>query len=182
MSRISEIEARLEAATPGPWEYGDRYSVCGVMPQMFGEGKCSSCARHGEADWVGRLDINGKKMLAHVHIMDKPWSPNGIVHYDGNGNLYSVVIETDEYGLMDDADAALIASAPTDLRYLLERVREYDSRLSSFEAAFSWLEGWTVDEAIGDRETVGGYAKAAWDVRGLLDRLCAALTKGESHD
>ena len=124
--RISEIEARLEAATPGPWEHGDRYFVCGVMPKMFGEGKCSSCVRHGEADWVGRLDINGKKMLAHVHIMDKPWSRAGIVHYDGNGNLYSVVIETDEYGLMDDADAALIASAPTDLRYLLERVRELE--------------------------------------------------------
>ena len=25
MTRLEEIEARLSAATPGPWEYGDRF-------------------------------------------------------------------------------------------------------------------------------------------------------------
>ena len=169
MSRISEIEARLEAATPGPWEYGDRYSVCGVMPQMFGEGKCSSCARHGEADWVGRLDINGKKMLAHVHIMDKPWSPNGIVHYDGNGNLYSVVIETDEYGLMDDADAALIASAPADLRYLLERVRELEAAAKACIDAKDAAMRYPVTEA---------KVRASMEAENVLR---AALTEGQSE-
>ena len=171
--RLTEIEARLEAATPGPWEYGDRYSVCGVMPKMFGEGKCSSCRGHGEPDWVGRLDINGTRMLAHVHIMDKPWLRTGIVHYDGNGNLYSVVIETDEYGLMDAADAALIASAPADLRYLLERVR-------------AWRE--LAEEAITEFDDARGYAGEYFSQKWRYDATSAlfaerraALTEGESE-
>ena len=164
MTRLEEIEARLNAATPGPWEYGDRYSICGVMPRMFGEGKCSSCSRHGEPDWVGRLDINGTKMLAHVHIMDKPWSHSSIVHYDGNGNLYSVVIETDEYGLMDATDAQLIANAPADLRYLLERVREWRQLA---EDACDML----------DEELYPNYGSPL----GALFERRTALTEGESN-
>ena len=172
MTRLEEIEARLNAATPGPWEYGDRYSICGVMPRMFGEGKCSSCSRHGEPDWVGRLDINGTKMLAHVHIMDKPWSHSSIVHYDGNGNLYSVVIETDEYGLMDTADAAFIAASRTDVPYLLNLVAsltaERDALRDRYEPLRSWADGAEID--------IRDLADQRADLRGELAQRDEELT------
>ena len=121
MTRIEEIRARLEAATPGPWEHGERYHICGVMAEKFGEGRCSSC-RRGEPAWAGTRDINGKKMLAHVHAVEEPWHKNNIVYYDGNGNLFHVVIETDEYGLMESGDADFIAHAREDVPYLLDQL------------------------------------------------------------
>ena len=122
MTRIEEIRARLEAATPGPWECGDRYHVAGVLPARFGEGKCAYCSRMGEPEWAGRRDINGTKMLAHVHITDEAWSPYGIYAYPEPGSPYCVVVETDEYGLISDIDATFIAHARDDVPYLLDQL------------------------------------------------------------
>jgi hypothetical protein len=73
----------------------------------------------GEPQWSGRRDINGKTMTAHVHIADKPWCGAGIYSYDGNGHLFTVVIDTEEYGLMEQADADFIAHSRDDIEYLL---------------------------------------------------------------
>ena len=130
--RIAEIKARVDAATPGPWESGNRYSICGVMPSMFGEGRCAACAREGEPIWVGRRDINGTKMLSHVHAMDALHDSfhNGIVHYDGNGEVWHVIIETDEYGLMALDDQDFIANAREDIPYLLAEIERLSPPLA----------------------------------------------------
>ena len=122
---VDAAEARANAATPGPWVRGDRWHVAAVMPELFGEGKCSACARHGEPTWVGRRYINGKRMLAHVHEAAKNWYECGIVAVRDSGPI-SVVVETDEYGLLDPADAEFIAHARTDVPALIARVRELE--------------------------------------------------------
>ena len=119
---LEPIKARLAAATEGPWEHGNRYSTAGVMSQ-FGEDKCCYCVndRPGRLVFSGRMNINGHMMMAHTHERPEVWSETGIYHFDGEENA-SVVTETDEYGLMNDADATLIAHAPTDIAELVAEV------------------------------------------------------------
>ena len=90
---------------------------------------------------------------------------------------------------LDAADADLRAQnawvdftdhAHDDVAYLLERVRQLEAELDRYVPGLSWLQGWTVDEATGDEATAEGYAKAAWDVKRVLDRLGTSLTEGES--
>jgi hypothetical protein len=129
MSRLEEIEARLENTTPGPWESGDHYSICGVMKQ-FGEGKCVACSREGAPIWEGRRDINGTVMQAHVHIREIHDSfRHGVVHYTGDGDVWHVVIETDEYGLMSQADRDFVAHAREDIPYLLAEIAQLSAPL-----------------------------------------------------
>lgn len=80
-ARISEIEKRLDAATPGPW-----YNF--------------------KSDRV----IKAEKALTPKHQVPKEWN---ICKYPMRTNDYP--ISHDEY----EANAALIANAPSDLRYLL---------------------------------------------------------------
>ena len=68
--------------------------------------------------------------------------------------------------------AELIANAPADLRYLLERVREANAILREFYAEGSYeFVTTTAPEAFLQQE-----------IRSLIADLRAALTKGESHD
>jgi len=92
--RLAQIEARLAAATPGPWEW-DR-------------------ARHGD-------DI-----LTVVVAPDFP---------TGDERVQSVTMDA------LPADAVLIANAPADLRYLLDRVREAEEALSSANAHIDLTQG-----------------------------------------
>jgi hypothetical protein len=142
--RITQIEARLKAATPGPWEYGDRQYIAGVMPDRYGEDRCVFCARTGEPTWTGRRNINGKQMLAHIHTGLIPDYQTGIVAFRVDGSC-SVVIETDEYGLMDSKDADFIAHAREDIPYLLEALKATGARefatAESLEHYRLWLRG-----------------------------------------
>lgn len=77
-ARLASIEARLDAATPGPWEFDETTSI---------------------------IDA-GEVSVAHVHIT-----------HDDSGS----------------ANADLIAHAPADLRYLLDRVRELEKTVDALE-------------------------------------------------
>lgn len=112
------IRTRLAAATPGPWGRGDRWNVQGAS-------HCTCAPRYGPLIHEGRMNINGTMMQAHVHQAESPWHPYGIYGAPSATSRWhpvAVVIETDEYGLMDDADADLIAHAPEDLAALVAEV------------------------------------------------------------
>lgn len=123
---IDKLENGKSASTTGPWVRGNRWNVAGVMPKMFGEGNCAYCARFGDPTWVGRRNINGIRMLAHVHAGDV-WDERGINAVRDDGPV-SVVIDTDEYGSMAIADAELVVTLHATINPLLstlERWLEY---------------------------------------------------------
>jgi hypothetical protein len=104
--RLDEDEAVARAATPGPWVHGNRWLIAGAM---FDDERCAYCRNGTDAPaWVGRRDINGRTMLAHVHRAEEPWTHGIYSEADPSGPV-DVVNDTDEYGYMDDSDAAHIA-------------------------------------------------------------------------
>lgn len=126
MTDAWDFDALLEivdAATPGPWERGDRYHVAGVG---FGNapGKCAYCARYTEPVWVGERDINGRMMRAHIHKSATPWHELGI-YSARDDDPTIVVVETDEYGTLTDADAAYLTTFdPITMRRLIELLQQ----------------------------------------------------------
>lgn len=60
-------------------------------------------------------------MLAHVHTRPEPWSDHSIVFAAEDGPV-TVVVETEEYGLIDPPDAEFIAHAREDIPFLLNEV------------------------------------------------------------
>lgn len=119
---LTRLERLTRAATPGPWERGDRYHTAGVG---FGNapGKCVYCDRSKDLVWEGRTGINGTVMQAHVHRDTDPWHDLGI--YGPLG--VSVVVETDEYGGCSDEDAAFIIEAREAMPKLLALARLVES-------------------------------------------------------
>ena len=101
---LDEIKARADAATEGPWEFGDRLHV-------QGESHCDCNPLRGPLVRREVMDINGEQMMAHVHRQEEARWPHGIYAKDGE----VVVNDTEEYGYMDDFDAEFIAHARTDL-------------------------------------------------------------------
>ena len=146
MSRLDEIEARLEAASPGPWEVvtggwqvrGPECNICGVF---------------------------------HHHVQ---------IH-DGGRNV------TDNPA---ERDAELIANAPADLRYLLERVRELEAAAAEYvssEIARRSCGEPFMSECYSEHveyveEAWGELIDATRGLPGCYAELPAALTEGEGHD
>ena len=118
-ARLGEIRERVAAATEGPWEHGDRQFTAGVN-ERFGTDACAHCRRHGDPTWIGVRDINGQKMLTHVHTDAEPWWKHGIFAFRDSGS--SVVVHDTEYGYMDQADAEFIAHAREDVPWLMAEV------------------------------------------------------------
>lgn len=111
---LQAIRERANNASPGPWEYGDRYHVQGAD-------YCDCNERRGPLISEKQMWINGKRMLGHVHAAPEPWWERGIVHPTPDGPM-RVVTETEEYGVMDPADGEFIAHARTDIPALLDHV------------------------------------------------------------
>lgn len=129
-ARLAEIRARAEAATEGPWVRGDRKRIAGVTGR-FGEDRCVYCKEGTEPSWVGVRDINGTEMLAHVHAASAfTWWDHGIYATRAAAtDSICVVRDTDEYGLMDPADAEFIAAARQDVPWLLAEVERLTDEL-----------------------------------------------------
>ena len=134
MTRLDEIHARLDAATPGPWEWAGA------------SGDCVFVGDHCQTD-------HGWK---HAPCFDVEPSVVGSWGYDADGVTMTI------------PDATLIAAAPADLRYLLERVRMLESVAGTATRALTWA-----DESMTYKE----FRDAAHIA---LDVLRAALTEGES--
>jgi hypothetical protein len=131
MLDLEAISARADAATPGPWIIGDRWHIAGVMPEMFGEGKCSLCRSENPIVWEGRRDINGKRMLAHVHQTAEPWYGEGhqMFSYDGGPEPFTVAgnYDWEVGGIISPVDCEFIAHAREDIPALIARIRELEA-------------------------------------------------------
>lgn len=173
MTREDEIRERLVKATPGPWERGNRFLIAGCISR-FGKNKCAYCTRHGRPIWTGRRDINGIMMQAHVHFTETPWSESGIYHYDGDGGLSQIVVDTEEYGLVDAPDAILIANAPSDLTYLLDQLAALQARVDAAVEHCSNKNGLVPKLGFGREGTA--WAQGVFETR---DELLALLTNTE---
>lgn len=98
-TRLEEIEARLSAATPGPWF---------VAEQPFDD---RSTAVYGDNTAQVACDPHGARFIADCDVTME-WTEG----------------EPDQ-SVFDRANAELIAHAPTDLAWLVERVRELEGAL-----------------------------------------------------
>lgn len=120
MIDLDAIKARCAAATPGPWEAGDRYHLQGAS-------HCGCLPAQGPLVWEGVTNINGTRMKAHLHRRDEPWWPYGITARVKDGAYEAVLIETEEYGTMRQADLEFVAHAREDVPALVaevERLRD----------------------------------------------------------
>ena len=123
---LDVIEQRANAATQGPWEFGDRNIFAGVE---YDDGTCHYCKTTGtEPIWVGRAKINGKRMLSHVHEATDPWM-HGIYSVPTPDRSMCIINDTREYGYMRDEDAEFIASARSDVPALIAEIRRLQAQL-----------------------------------------------------
>ena len=114
------LEELLAAATPGPWLRGDVWSLGGVMPERYGDGKCVHCVNVGtEPVWVGRRDINGTVMLAHRHLVLDPYDTQHAIS-GADGTLVCGNYDYESGGVVREEDAALVALAPDAVRLLID--------------------------------------------------------------
>jgi hypothetical protein len=113
---LDAIKARVNAATPGPWERGDVYGTAGVG---FGHqpGKCALC-HHGEPVWVGEANINGRTMQAHRHRDPEPYEPDHRIT-GPDGQCIAGNYDYEAGGILEPADTEFITHARTDVPALL---------------------------------------------------------------
>lgn len=91
-TRLAELKAVAEKATPGPWHLGGRWHIQGAE-------FCTCAEMYGPLIREQLMDINGEMMLAHVHESAQPWYPHGIMTEPWeDGHPRSVVNTTSEYG------------------------------------------------------------------------------------
>ena len=104
------------------------------------------------------MDINGQMMQAHIHrLPDRLGWDHGIYSkaQDADGYYPNVVNDTDEYGLMGDADAEWIATMHPGVGLVLADL---------------------LDEALADFHDLGSYE--TWTSIGSAAREIARLING----
>ena len=141
-----------DAATPGPWERGNWYHVQAST-------HCTCSQSHGPL--VG-IDPHGTYGEMHVHrYSDDPLWENGIRARDDAVGGVDVVIETDEYGTMSDADAEFIAASRTAVPHLLDQLDQAEAELDSWMTRAYEAEGklWKAEARIrAVRDALDRYA------------------------
>ncbi len=112
---LDAIQARANAASPGPWEAGQWWHIQGAQ-------FCPCSPEWGPAH-VQRMSINGTMMDAHRHRMPRPYDRH-VIYTEPykDGHPRSVVVTTEEYGAMDPADAEFIAHAREDIPALIAEI------------------------------------------------------------
>ncbi len=106
--RLAELNA---AATPGPWIAGDPFAWAGILEESYGPGKCAYCGHKWKLVWMGLADINGKKMLAHLHLRPKPSDPDHTITARPKADVTVDVAGNYDYeegGIVSKSDLALI--------------------------------------------------------------------------
>lgn len=128
--REEDIRARLEEATPGPWERGHVWLVAGLIYSDTGERvdsqlatRCAYCGL-GDPTWAGRADINGTMMAAHRHRSDEPYDVEHSISSAGGG-----LVAYEGGGIVRGEDTQFIVSARDDVEFLLATVAQLRARL-----------------------------------------------------
>lgn len=111
---LAEIDKAVSEASPGPWEAGNYYHVQGAD-------MCRCDPSRGPL--VG-IDPDGEYGEMHVHRRSEPWLEYGIRSRDDSVGGYEIVVETEEYGLMDDKDREFVVLARTAVPALSEAIRD----------------------------------------------------------
>jgi hypothetical protein len=151
------MRQRAQAATPGPWEAGDRYQLAGVMPRLFGAGRCSVCNYGGPVVWSGRTDINGRVMDAHKHLVGEPYDHVSIIAPvpDGPRDTFVVFGQGEMGPNLERADAEHIAGGSPELALVIADL---------------------VDDAAHQLELSGGDHSGTDDPAAIADALRIART------
>lgn len=149
---LDRLERLARAATPGPWEQGDVWGWAGVMPERFGDGRCTLCERNGEPVWTGKTDINGTRMLAHRHRQVDPWGTDHLI--SAEDSVVAGNYDYDAGGIVRVEDCAYITAVSPDVVLgLIERVRALEGALnqSAHVIVFDGKGSWSIEHLVGCR-------------------------------
>ena len=154
------LRALASAATPGPWERGNWYHVQEST-------HCTCSQYHGPL--VG-IDPHGVLGEMHVHrYSDAPLWREGIRARDDATGGVDVVIESDEYGTMSDADAEFIAAAREAVPQLLDQLDQAEARIRAVEDVLGRHPDPRCDKHPGGDPITCGWKHAYADIRDALD-------------
>lgn len=139
---LAEIEARLKAATPGPWKWtGDvRLKIVHLVSMAKGRPYVMDFVRWGMGGAAPRFQVKGSDGFGVMTRVDEGLA---VKEREYRGDIERI----------DHPDADLIAHAPDDIAYLLSLVRSRDARLaeiarSALNMARGTNEEWVSEEAL----------------------------------
>jgi hypothetical protein len=142
---LEAIEAREQAASPGPWERGFVWLTAGLM---FDESqnhvaaksatRCAYC-HLGEPVESGRMDINGTVMRAHRHRHPEPWNTES-----GISGASGFVVATE---VLAEEDTVFMAHARTDVPAMAAEIRRLERLLDQAMCRVADLEGQVTSDA-----------------------------------
>jgi hypothetical protein len=138
--RLAEIEARTNAATPGPWEAGDVWLMAGVVwdadHSRVGVKAGTHCAHcHlGAPVWSGRANINGTVMPAHRHRSPEPYALEHHISSADGGGTVAGNYDYEDGGILRREDAEFVAHARADVPWLLHKVHTLEAELANLHA------------------------------------------------
>lgn len=138
--RLDEWQRLADEATPGPWSVGDHDHIQGAS-------YCECRSSYGPLVWVGHRDINGTKMLTHIHRREtRTWDDDTSIYSTELPYPQVVALSTSEYVSISPEDAEFIAASRTTMPALLTAVRAVldlrydDCPLGSTEAHEAWCD------------------------------------------
>lgn len=182
--RLAEIQARLDAATEGPWEQGATLLLGEVMftddlreTTSDRATKCCYCTKCGPVLWEGMTELFDKTVKAHRHR--SPTTPAAFADDMVMGANARII--TSE--VHKPADATLIANAPRDIAYLLARVGVLEGQLATARERLRELSKLQCQPTDTDDSELGwgdGYNAALAEVRHLAAELLPE-TVAERH-
>jgi hypothetical protein len=113
--KLSEIKTRLEAATPGPWEWdvNSHHKIVTLMTTHSGRLYVMGFVRWGTNGAAPTFQTDNRMVRADELLKSMP----GREHHIGY----------DDY--IDHPDANLIANAPADIQALLEYIDELEKKV-----------------------------------------------------
>lgn len=206
-AKLQEIEARANAATPGPWRSGGFYGLGRVqdgdhagwvLRGAFPIGRCAFCARAPEpcsATVMHRGEYDAAPRAYHAHwIAAEPGEGWQGISSDAVALAITGNYDYDRGGVRSTPeDSAFIAHARTDVPDLVAEVRRLTAALDAarregaegmrevvkaeIHAAFHYND--PPDDGV-ERPIgpVPGQWEAHQTLRKLLSRVCAVITDG----
>ena len=119
MSRLEEIEARAQAATPGPWEVSYWYEW-----HRADSRRCAETCGRGKTPLATRMAVKYEHHATGRSVED--------IVVAGRHHLICPGHGYEESGSIDEAEAEFIAHARSDVPWLLAEVRHLREKFREF--------------------------------------------------